>query len=93
MGRKNTTEGEKEAAGRGRVTTPRKWGETLGAARPLECAPIPTEWSGRRGDVRPPEWRKSLGGSAMEWKGGSSRPRTTRTAKERAGGSSSHETI
>ena len=75
------------------MTNPRMWGETLGDTRLLEWAPIPMEWSGRRGAARPPEWRKIPGGSAMEWKGGSSCPRTTRTAKEKAGGSIHHGKI
>ena len=66
MGRKNITEGKKEAAERGRVTTPGECGENLGAARPPEWALIPTEWSGRRGAVGPPEWRKTPGGYATE---------------------------
>ena len=55
MGHKNTTEGKKEAAGVGSVTTPGEWGETMGAARPLEWALILTEWSGSRGATRLPE--------------------------------------
>ena len=58
--------GKRDSAGVGKVTTPGEWGETLGAARPLEWAPIPTEWSGRREVARPPEWRKTPGGTAKE---------------------------
>ena len=63
-------------------------GETMGTARPPEWTPIPTEWSGRRGAARSPEWRKIQGGSAMEWKEGSSRPRTTRPPPPLFGGPS-----
>ena len=66
MGRKNNTAGKMEAAGVGKVMTPGEWGETLGAARPLEWSPILTEWSERRGAARPPEWRKTLGGYTKE---------------------------
>ena len=41
------------------MTTPEERGEALGAARHLEWAPIPTEWSGGRGAARPLEWRKT----------------------------------
>ena len=34
---------------------------------PLEWTPSLTEWNGRRGAVRPPEWRKTPGGAATEW--------------------------
>ena len=34
----------------------------MGSTRPLEWTPRTTEWEGRRGDARPPEWRKTPGG-------------------------------
>ena len=49
MKRKNNTAGKRVAAGVGSVQTPGEWEETLGAARPPEWTPIPTEWNGRKG--------------------------------------------
>ena len=43
----------KEVARDGKEQNPGEWGDTLGAARPLEWTPIPTEWSVRRGAARP----------------------------------------
>ena len=37
----------------------------------------PREWGETIGAARPPEWRKTPGGAATEWAGGSSRLRTT----------------
>ena len=54
MGREKITAGKKEAARVGNVTTPGEWRETLGYSRPPEWDPIPMEWSGRWGVVRPP---------------------------------------
>ena len=69
MGRGNNTGRKREASGVGKVQTSGEWGEILGAARPLEWTPIPTEWNGRRGAARPPEWKKTPGGAATEWGG------------------------
>ena len=74
-----------EASGIGREQNPWEWGETLGVVRPLESTKIPTEWEGRRGAARPPEWRKPRGGGATEWEWGSNLLQTTQPATERAG--------
>ena len=66
MGRGVSKGRKKEARGDERAQNPWEWGETLGAARPLEWTLIPTEWAGRRGAARPPEWRKTPGGGATE---------------------------
>ena len=51
----------------GREKVPAKpWesGATMGAAKPLKWPTSPPEWGTRRGDVRPPEWRKTHRGPA-----------------------------
>ena len=77
MGRGGNKGTKKEADRDGREKNPREWGETLGAARPPEWNLRPTEWKERRGAARPPEWRKTPGGVATEWGGGSNCLRTT----------------
>ena len=63
-----------DADGDGRRQNPGEWGETLGAARPPELTPSPTEWKGRGGcedsGVEENPWRGHQGvggGSNLLW--------------------------
>ena len=52
-----------------------EWGARGGGVRLTEWPTSPPELGERRGAATPMEWRKTLGGTAREWEGESSRYR------------------
>ena len=55
--------------------SPTEWEAEGKAAIPIEWQPIPQELGEMEEAVRSMEWRKTLGGTASEWEGESSRRR------------------
>ena len=60
------------AGGKTRKAIPTEWEEKERAARSTEWWASPLVWGEAEVAARPTEWRKTPGGTAKEWKGGSS---------------------
>ena len=73
-----TSRGRKtEAGGIGRGQNTREWGGDFAGSEASGVDPKTHRVGGWRGAARPPEWRKTPVGAAMEWAGVSSWFRTT----------------